>query len=216
LACDWSTKMSYKKLRKASKKMEPRELENLVKRLRDGDTDPTIKERIIAHHMGLALTIGNRVAKKYGRDPNDIQAEAMYALVAAVGRASTALYDNNITPYLRKTLLEQCKKYVKKDRIFGVSESDLTDTSIAIPIREELRNEHLARNFLNMVELEDELNALLDPLERLIIEKRMECFTDEEIGAEIYRSREYINRLRTKAVSKLLDHDMIKELKRVA
>jgi RNA polymerase sigma factor (sigma-70 family) len=196
-------------------RLEPRQLEEAVQLLRDGDSSQ--KNAIIEHHMGLASSIARKIAVRYHRDWEDVKAQAFLILVKMVDRAPELLLDNSITPYLGVWIDKLCCRYCRNDHVFGpTGHFRRSNPNLTVKRHEIDEDRDLARDYRDEVDLSDSLEAILSPLERAVIILRMKGYTDEEIGAKIDRSRQTISRLRNRATAAILSSDMVREVHHAA
>jgi RNA polymerase sigma factor (sigma-70 family) len=199
-------------------RLEPRQLEEYVQALRDGDQKFDLKEvrdAIIEHHMGLASSIARRIAMRYHRDWEDVKAQAFLILVEMVDRAPELLLDNSITPYLGVWITKECARYCREDQIFGPTDH-FRRKKLTVKRHEIDEDRDLARDYRDLVDLSDSLEKILSPLECAVIILRMEGYSDEEIGARIDRSQQTVSRLRTRATATILSSDLMKEVHHAA
>jgi hypothetical protein len=112
-------KKSRSQFRNLPEPLEKVELTALVQRLRTGDL--SVSHPIILSHMRLAMAMVRRyVAKGYHAKADDLEGEAMLALVHAVHLAPTMLDNDEITPYIIVWINRRIGKFIREDSMVRI------------------------------------------------------------------------------------------------
>jgi len=101
---------------------EKSDLSLLVERLRAGDR--TVAELIIESNITVAKRIAKYYSKWYPDKSDDIRGAAFVGLTQAVTWAYEGrMYDNNIIPYIAKTVDRFIKDFLEKDHLIRIPRS---------------------------------------------------------------------------------------------
>lgn len=98
------------------------DLSYYVNCLRKGDV--TARTLLIEGHLRLAASIVGRYVGRFDINSTEtveeLFSEAMYAVAKAVDAAKTNLVDDNITPYIVRTIHQHVSDCLARDRLIGV------------------------------------------------------------------------------------------------
>lgn len=98
--------------------IEETQLQQMVAKLRGGDD--SVINPIIEGHIRLAMSIVAKYVAKHPRRKNDIIGAALAGLTEGVRKAQTALYDDNITPYLVVLVHRAISDFLEKDHLIPI------------------------------------------------------------------------------------------------
>ena len=106
-----------KKIKKSL--LTPEELNQLVARLRAGDR--TVAHLIIESELKVAYKIAKYYSRWYPNKRDDIVGAAYMGITWAVNRACAGhMYDNNIVPYIAKTVHRFIKEHLERDHLIRI------------------------------------------------------------------------------------------------
>ena len=192
--------------------MEKSKLDLLVQRLRLGDR--TVASLIIESNISVAKKIARYYSKWYPEKSDDITGAAFMGLTQAVTWAGNGrMYDNNIVPYIAKTVTRFIKDFLEADHLIKIPRSAFKEMiqrmeaiqflPIAFPIHQkdndeenpadEYMNEPAAPTDTNPLELKEFFDRLaLTEFEKLVLTQKSEGRTLHEIANATGKSHVWI------------------------
>lgn len=175
--------------------------DDVIQRYRDGDD--SLRDEIILSYMPLAY----KLARKYGPDAIG---NAMLGLVQGVTWARTALYDNNIGPYLNITIRRFITEHLNRDHLIPIPREAWRKMlqSLSLENLDDAEAQQVLKTFYTrwLVLLSDENPDIVieDPnelifkeaweklnlteLEAEVLTLRLQGYTLQEIGSFVNRS----------------------------
>jgi len=196
----------------------PQELDQLVERLRGGDT--SVVEQIVEGHLRLACYMAARYS--YGRryKADDIFSTALYGMMRAINQAPIKLINNNITPYIVELMRSQIRWFLEKDHLIPVQRKEFkrrveekiknpyTSVCLTMVVRGcyidddgEYTPEDVHMNIDNADYDNDKETDYTEFFEHLnlnekqmeVLKYRLEGYSFEEIGTSMGFSKQYVN-----------------------
>lgn len=152
---------------------------------------PQESDDLVLGNTRLALKIAGIFAKYYPRYKDDLLSVAFLTLVKVV-RSNP----DDLQNLLVRKIASACSTYLHKER-FQIGSKNTKYRKGTVPLLKQLEPD-LASVSSDIQDLKDFLLALADdPLEKTIIELRLQGFTDKEISEKaINLSRQWIHQLR--------------------
>jgi len=168
-----------------AKKLTDQEINELIKTIHLKKS----RDRIAMAFIGIASTIALRYAHSTGLDADDLQSEALLAVVDAISRFHNVNH-NNIGGYINRYIHQYCLRYIKKFLRQGVDVTEhlFTNDNIVSTI--------IAYDLIDQIAKTD--------IEREIIEYKLQGYSDYDISLDFNCSRQSVWKIRKTLARRLL------------
>lgn len=164
------------------------DVETLVSGYLSGEIE---RNQVIESQLRLTLTIASMYASKYPNKSDELVSDALLSLVKAVNRYPKVAQTNNIGGYVYRTISNDLKQAVLRNRLIPIPASTLYRKKlnnidiISILDTHQVQTDRVEeRDFLNVVFKSDE--------DRKILKMRVARYTGKEISDELKVKVSYV------------------------
>jgi RNA polymerase sigma factor (sigma-70 family) len=200
-------------------KLEDKELESLVIKLRGGDNE--VINTIIGGHLRLAIQISARYALRFSGKTDEIVGTAFLAVTRSVKQFRERAKDNNITPYIVSIIHSDISDFLCHDSVVRITRYQLRKMACEYDLTKEnnmpeFMDYHDRKVFercnktededirISNLEFEDVLEKLqFTRYEMLVLRLKLDGWSESEIAEHIGTNREKIRVVKELLVAKL-------------
>lgn len=188
------------------------DLAEAVRKLKSRTISRIELDELSKHFFPLAINIARKLATRGKED--DFVSAGYFGIAYALGKAPDKLYDDDLESWVKSCIYRFVRRHAVTDHMICVPNTTLREARARGRVIETMQKHqlgmkaHVPRNATRYKDLLDKLEtASTDPLDRSIIELRLEGYTDDEIGKMVGKSNSDIHR-RRKRLEARFDFEM--------